>query len=281
MTPIYLEPDQQAAIEILKAANGPVESAELELSLCLDREEVFSMVTDLMASGVPVYFENEVESGLGALEGPLTYRNASTPEELYDLRAAVRKEAELMSDLQSGIENAQASFYPEPELPDAPTLHTLYALGLKDSGTILLHFTRGGEKRTCTYRGFPGINVENGSSSEIELLDQCFDSWELSELAHQLAWFEPFELQPSIVLPIRSTSDARVHLNQPGGGESIEIDLPAECGGPFVTHGRQVESLPATSELDSLRRVLWKGLGDVSRVDSHEKTDAVGGGLSS
>lgn len=88
MTPIYLEPNQQAAVEVLKAANGVVESAQLELSLCLDREEVFSMVTDLMASGVPVYFENEVESGLRIPEGPLMYRYARKPEVWIDVELA-------------------------------------------------------------------------------------------------------------------------------------------------------------------------------------------------
>ena len=243
MTPIYLEPDQQAVVEMLDAANGTVNSEELEGGLHLDREEVFSVVTDLMALGVPVYFENEVESGLRIPEGPLMYRYARKPEELYDLREAVDDQAELVSDLQTGIENAQASFHPDAELPDAPTLHTLYALGTMDSGTILMHFTRGGEPRTCTYRGFSGVDVGSDSVSDIELLDQCFESSELSELVHQLAWFDPFELQPSILLPIRSVSEARLHIHQPRGGEPIEIDLPPECGGPFVARGEQVESM--------------------------------------
>jgi predicted transcriptional regulator len=296
MANLFLTPQQQAVVEILQRTNGPVGSESLERELGLSREEVFAIVTDLMTQGVPVYvksealeqqhgrrrhvftietefmtddLETEVGSRLRTPDGPLMYRYAHKPEELYDLRVAVGDEAELMSDLHTGIENAQASFFPDDQLPDAPTLHTLYALGTMDSGTILMHFTRGGEPRTCRYRGFAGVDLGSDSVSDIELLDQCFASWDLSQLVHQLAWFDPFELQPSILLPIRSASEARLHIHQPRGGESIEIDLPPECGGPFVARGDQIESMPDCPRLDLLRHQFRRDRESFDNTKAH------------
>lgn len=160
-----------------------------------------------------------------------------------------------MCELHDGIGNAQKSFFPEPQLRDAPMLHTLYALGTMDldPSTILMHFTRGGERRTCTYRGFPGIDdAENGSQSGVEILDRCFESCELSQLGHLLPQWEPFDLHFSILLSIHSVREARLHINRPRGGQTMEIDLPPECGGPFVALGEQVGCLPDMPGPDAL-----------------------------
>ena len=242
--------DQQDVIEILRRADGPVESEELEQQLGLKRAGVFETVTDLMAAGERVYFEGQSEM---TPKGPLAYRYARKPEELYETRVAVRDQAERFSELQNGIENAQVSFHTESQL-DFPVLHTVYAVGVNDSDEFVIHFTRCGEKRDCTYRGFPGIDM--GRAGDAELLDRCFESWEVGQLIHYLVQYGKIEIRPCIALPIRSVDLARVHVEHPKGAETLGIDLPPECGGPFEALGEQIATFPDSRALDPLRQLL-------------------------
>ena len=242
-----------AMIKILRGTDGPVKSEQLEQRLGLDRAGVFAVVTDLMTSGEPIYFENQSEM---LPMGPLVYRYAQTPEELYETRVAVRDEAERFRDLQNGIEDAQISFHPHLQsLPDYPVLHTVYAVGVIDSAEFVMHFTRSGEKRECTYRGFPGIDKGRDNA---KLLDRCFESWEAGQLMHHLVQCEDPEIGPCMVVPIWSVDQARAHIEQKkdGDGASVVIDLPIECGGPFEALGQQISTLPDSPALDSLRSLL-------------------------
>ena len=84
----------------------------------------------------------------------MTYRYERSPEELYALRVAVGEQAELLSDLHTGIEKARSVSIPIYKVVLSPTLFTVYSLDLSDNGVSALHFTRGGDASHCIYRNF-------------------------------------------------------------------------------------------------------------------------------
>ena len=83
---------------------------------------------------------------------------------------------------------------------------TLYAVYFGSTGPLVMHFTRGGHGRTCSYRQFPGFSVTTERPSDSDLLNQRFESWEVGGLAHQLAW--------CVAVPLSSVRAALIHFEQ-------------------------------------------------------------------
>jgi hypothetical protein len=240
-----------ALTEYLRKEGDSVPSEQLERRFGLSRTEIYRVVTDLLISGVPVYFENDLRTSLRPPKKDIVYRYAKMAEELYPLRAAAEREAETLSALHSGVEEAQVSFHPHQQ-DIAPSLFTAYAIFGSDGGPLFMHFTRQGFSRTCSYRSFGESTAVYVLPETQRLLDQCFEGWELGKLTHELVGYEHIEFESCISVQVASADEARVHIDNPRflKGERLGIDVPPECGGPFEALGEQLECLP-----ESLRSI--------------------------